>query len=66
MAQWRNWYTRHTQNVVGETPCGFESHLSYKKVFDFLNIILYICTKEDSYAKKKACKQGPRGSENRR
>jgi hypothetical protein len=27
--KWRNWQTRRTQNPVGETPCGFESHLRH-------------------------------------
>ena len=31
MVQWRNWYTRRTQNAVPERGCGFESHLDYKK-----------------------------------
>ena len=29
MVQWRNWYTRRTQNAVPERGCGFESHLDY-------------------------------------
>ena len=27
--KWRNWQTRRTQNPVGETPCGFKSHLRH-------------------------------------
>src|SRR5712691_9592312 len=30
--KWRNWQTRRTQNPVGESPCGFESHLRHRAV----------------------------------
>src|SRR6266508_4706936 len=30
--KWRNWQTRRTQNPVGETSCGFESHLRHRLV----------------------------------
>src|SRR6266508_4386962 len=30
--KWRNWQTRRTQNPVGETSCGFESHLRHLMV----------------------------------
>src|SRR5437588_7712591 len=32
--KWRNWQTRRTQNPVGETPCGFESHLRHCPAYD--------------------------------
>ena len=31
MVQCWNWYTGRSQKPMGETPCGFESHLDYKK-----------------------------------
>ena len=30
MAEWRNWYTRQSQKLLGATPCGFDSHLGYE------------------------------------
>src|SRR5919204_6452482 len=32
--KWRNWQTRRTQNPVGETPCGFDSHLRHSSAYD--------------------------------
>ena len=29
-AEWRNWQTRKTQNLVPERACGFDSHLGYQ------------------------------------
>ncbi len=36
--KWRNWQTRYVQGVVGETPCGFESHLRHQMVGNSLMV----------------------------
>lgn len=46
---WRNWFTRTTQNRLGVTPCGFESHHAHNMAKNCLPFKKYKWTPELAY-----------------